>query len=765
MDPWRVNEDDLNLILASDHTDPFRVLGCHEVEGGSVIRAFMPEAKELSIFLPKSNELKALEKISDQGFFELFLPKQKHFIPKFQVCALDGSQWESIDAYSFPPLLGDQDLYYHSEGTHIHSYERMGAHPMEFCNFRGTAFAVWAPTARRVSVVGHFNAWDGRRHPMRARGNSGVWELFIPGVEAGEAYKYEIRSAEGYTLEKADPYAFCSEPRPQTASVVFDIDRFEWSDEKWMEERKTYKPLENPMSIYEVHCGSWARVPEENDRQLGYKEFAHKLATYLKEMGYTHVEVMPIAEHPFGGSWGYQITQFFAPTRRFGWPDEFAYFVNHLHENGIGIILDWVPAHFPRDPHALARYDGTCLYEHEDPRQGEHKDWGTLIFNYGRNEVRNFLLSNALFWLEKYHIDGLRVDAVASMLYLDYSKEEGEWVPNKYGGKENLDAIDFIKTFNETVHQEYPGVITVAEESTSWPGVSRPTYTGGLGFTLKWNMGWMHDSLQYMAEDPLYRRWHHDKLTFALLYAFNENFVLVLSHDEVVHMKGSMINKMTGDPWQKFANLRALYAYMFSTPGKKLLFMGADIAQWAEWNHQSSLDWHLVEYEPHHGLNLLVRDLNELYTQQKALHELDHESKGFEWIDFRDADSSVISYLRRSADNREVIVVVCNFTPIPREAYRIGVPREGFYEEILNTDAEVYWGSNMGNQGGRWAEAIAWHEHMWSIPVDIPPLGVLYFKAEVLPALTESTESESTESDSTESDSTEPKSAESESAE
>ncbi len=733
MEQWRANEQDLNLILASDHTDPFRILGCHEVDGGTVVRAFLPEAREVAVQLPDSEETVAMQKIRDEGFYEVFLSGQRHFIPRLMITGFDNHRWEMVDPYSFPPFLGDQDLYYHSEGTHIHAYERMGAHPTEFCGVTGTSFAVWAPTARRVSVVGDFNKWDGRRNPMRARGNSGVWELFIPGLTSGEVYKYEIRTAEGYTLEKADPYAFCSEPRPQTASVIWDADCFQWSDGDWMEKRKKYKALEEPMSIYEVHCGSWARVPEDGDRQLSYKELAHKLATYVKEMGYTHVEVLPVAEHPFGGSWGYQITQYFAPTRRFGWPDEFAYFVNHMHENGIGVILDWVPAHFPRDTHALAKYDGTCLYEHADPRQGEHKDWGTLIFNYGRNEVKNFLLSNALYWLDKYHIDGLRVDAVASMLYLDYSKKEGEWVPNKYGGKENLEAIDFLKKFNETVHEEYPGVVTIAEESTSWPGVSRPTYAGGLGFNLKWNMGWMHDSLKYMAEDPLYRRWHQDKLTFALLYAYTENFVLVLSHDEVVHLKGSMVNKMTGDEWQKFANLRALYAYMYSTPGKKLLFMGADIAQWAEWNHQTSLDWHLVEYEPHHGLNGLVRDLNHLYANEKALHQVDHESDGFKWIDFRDSDNSVISYMRKAKDQDDVIVVVCNFTPTPRLGYRIGVPREGFYHEILNTDSHIYWGSNMGNEGGRWAEPIPWHDNMWSISVDIPPLGVVFFKPDPLP--------------------------------
>jgi 1,4-alpha-glucan branching enzyme len=729
---WRAKQKQIDSIISADQRDPFSILGCHEVDGGVVIRAFLPEANQVGV-IQTPTKIIPMEKIHNDGFFQVFIPKAKHFIPVLRLTNHEGHHWDIHDPWSFPPLLGEQDLYFHTEGSHTRAYEKLGTHIIKVNGIMGTSFAVWAPTARRVSIIGNFNQWDGRRHLMEVRGDSGLWELFVPGIGQGEVYKYEIRTAEGFTIDKADPYSFASEVRPKTASVIWNVDNFEWTDKKWMEKRRVRKPLESPMSVYEVHLGSWAR--NEDNTHRNYKEIAVKLATYVSEMGYTHVELLPIAEHPFGGSWGYQITNFFAPTNRFGTPDDFAWFVDHLHSKGISVILDWVPAHFPKDPHALARYDGTCLYEHEDPRQGEHKDWGTLIFNYGREQVVTFLISNALYWLDRYHIDGLRVDAVASMLYLDYSKSDGEWVANKYGGKENLEAIAFIKKLNELVHTEFPGVVTIAEESTSWPGVSRPVYTGGLGFTFKWNMGWMHDSLKYMQEDPIYRRWHHDKLTFALLYAFNENFVLVLSHDEVVHLKGSMITKMTGDDWQKFANLRALYSYMYATPGKKLLFMGADIAQWSEWNHQKSLDWELVNYDPNHGINELVKKLNFLYSSEPALYEMCHESKGFQWIDFRDSDNSVISFLRKARNSDDYIVVICNFTPQILHNYRIGVPREGFHEEILNSDSYIFWGANVGNEGGVHAEQIAWHEHMWSISVDIPPLGVLYLKPEPKPVI------------------------------
>ncbi|MBI5097105.1 MAG: 1,4-alpha-glucan branching protein GlgB, partial [Nitrospirae bacterium] len=634
-----------------------------------------------------------MEKIHPDGLFEgVIEDRQKVFPYRFKITDSFGNVSEFHDPYSFLPIMSPYDLHLFAEGKNYFVYQKMGAHPMSVNNIRGVYFAVWAPNARRVSLVGDFNGWDGRRHPMRVLGGSGVWELFIPGLSEGEVYKYELKTTDGLVLLKSDPYGYLYEMRPKSASIVYNLEHYQWSDTRWMSDRQGKDPLHSPVSIYEVHLGSWRRSPEEGSRFLSYRELAHELVDYVKEMGFTHVELLPVAEHPFDASWGYQVTGYFAPTSRHGEPEDFMYLVDHCHQNGIGVILDWVPGHFPRDAHGLSWFDGTALYEHLDPRKGEHKEWGTLIFNYGRNEVRNFLLSNALFWFEKYHIDGVRVDAVASMLYLDYSRQEGEWVPNKYGGRENLEAIDFIREFNELIYRYFPGIMTIAEESTAWPSVSRPTYLGGLGFGLKWNMGWMHDTLEYISKDPIHRKYHQGNLTFSLLYAFHENFVLPLSHDEVVHGKSALLDKMPGDFWQRFSNLRALYGYMYGHPGKKLLFMGGEIGQWIEWNHAESLDWHLLQYEPHQKLQRFVKDLNALYKREPALYEIDFDYTGFEWIDFHDADNCILSFLRRGRTYDDILIFVCNFTPVPRYPYRIGVPKAGFYRELMNSDSEIYGG-------------------------------------------------------------------------
>jgi 1,4-alpha-glucan branching enzyme len=628
-----------------------------------------------------------------------------------------------------PTFLTDYDLYLHGESTHYRAWEKMGAHVVEVDGRTGTRFAVWAPNAERVSVVGDWNGWDDSRHPLRHLEDSGVWESFVPGVGQGARYKYSLRSRNGgYRVQKADPYAFAFEVRPKTASVVWSLDGYSWGDASWMAQRGERNALDAPISIYEVHLGSWKRVAEDGHRFMTYRELAPRLADYAREMGFTHVELLPVSEHPFDGSWGYQTLGYFAPTSRFGSPQDFMHFVDTLHQNGIGVILDWVPAHFPKDGHGLSYFDGTHLYEHADPRKGVHQDWDTLVFNYGRREVANFLLSNALFWLEAYHVDGLRVDAVASMLYLDYSRKEGEWVPNKYGGRENLEAIDFLRRVNEKVYELHPDVMTIAEESTAWPMVSRPTWLGGLGFGLKWNMGWMHDVLHYGALDPVHRKYHHKDLTFGLLYAFHENFVLPLSHDEVVHGKGSMLGKMPGDPWRKFANLRALYGFMFTQPGKKLLFMGNELGQWNEWNHDVGLDWHLLEYPSHEGLRRWVRDLNAMLRATPALHERDFDPGGFEWIDANDADQSVASYLRWDHEGRDPVVCACNFTPVPRHGYRLGVPSPGYWEEVLNSDAATYGGSGQGNFGGMGTDPVASHGREQSLSVTLPPLGMVLFR-------------------------------------
>ena len=604
-------------------------------------------------------------------------------------------------------LLTDQDLHLFNEGTHYRIYNKLGAHLTTVAGKPGTSFGVWAPNASSVSVVGDFNGWNPQSHPLQARGSSGIWEGFLPGIGKGSLYKYHIVSHnQGYVVEKADPFGMLHEKPPRTASVVWDLE-YQWADKAWMEGRPQRDSLQAPISVYEVHLGSWMRVPEEGDRPLTYRETAPRLAEYVKRMNFTHVELMPIMEHPFYGSWGYQTTGYFAPTSRYGTPQDFMYLVDYLHQNGIGVILDWVPSHFPTDAHGLAYFDGTHLYEHADARKGFHPDWKTFIFNYGRNEVRSFLMASGLFWLDKYHIDGLRVDAVASMLYLDYSRKAGEWIPNKFGGRENLEAIDFLRQFNTEAYKEYPGIQTIAEESTAWPMVSRPTYVGGLGFGMKWDMGWMHDTLSYFSEDPIHRRYHHNQLTFRMLYGFTENFVLPLSHDEVVHGKGSLIGKMPGDEWQKFANLRLLFGYMYAQPGKKMLFMGCEFGQVREWAHDTSLEWHVLQYPVHRGVQNWVAQLNQVYREQPALHQLDTDPAGFEWVDCNDTAASVISLLRKSRSPADEIVIVCNFTPVPRYGYRVGVPTGGFWRELLNSDAQEYGGSGMGNLGGVHADAHA----------------------------------------------------------
>ncbi|NOX21266.1 MAG: 1,4-alpha-glucan branching protein GlgB [Nitrospirae bacterium] len=632
-----------------------------------------------------------------------------------------------MDKKETPSIITDYDLYLFGEGNHLRIYEKLGAHLVELNGTEGVHFALWAPNAEEVSLIGSFNNWDPTRHKLLPLGSSGIWYTFVPGLKEGQMYKYQIKSKiNGDIRIKADPFGFYFEERPKTATIVYDINKYNWADQQWMEARRKVDPLRKPMSIYEVHLGSWLR--RDDGGFLTYRELAEKLIPYVKEMGFTHIELLPVTEHPLDESWGYQCTGYFAPTSRYGRPEDFMYFIDACHQAGIAVIIDWVPAHFPKDDFSLRRFDGTCLYEHEDPRQGEHKDWGTLIFNYGRNEVRNFLIASAMFWLDRYHVDGLRVDAVASMLYLDYSKKEGEWIPNKYGGRENLEAVDFLKRLNETVHLYYPGAVTIAEESTAWPGVSRPTYVGGLGFTFKWNMGWMHDTLEYFQKDPIFRKYHHSNLTFSLLYAFSENFVLPLSHDEVVHEKRSLIEKMPGDRWQRFANLRALFGYMYGHPGKKLLFMGGEFGQTKEWDCKGQLQWELLEDDLHRGLRQYVMDLNRIYLSEPALFEQDFEHEGFEWIDFSNAEESIISFIRRASNRDNFLVFVCNFTPVPRYNYLIGVPEPGFYREILNSDSELYGGSNMGNLGGVSAEANPIHNRPFSIKITLPPLSILIFK-------------------------------------
>jgi 1,4-alpha-glucan branching enzyme len=717
-------DEQIRRLLELSHPDPHSLLGIHPDGDGVVVRTFRPDAEQVAILPDFGGRVPAVHRRG--GVFEARLNNRSDlFGYLIEVRYPGGATFKLRDPYSFPPTLGELDSHLAAEGRHERLWERLGAHPAHHRGIYGTSFAVWAPTARSVSVVGDFNSWDGRLHPMRSIGSTGVWELFVPEVGPGMRYKFEIRPGRGGPrLLKADPLAFRTEAPPQTASVVHALDRYQWHDAEFVKARATTDSLRKPISIYEAHVGSWRRVVEEGDRPLTWAEAGAQLADYVSEMGFTHVELLPVAEHPFGGSWGYQVTGYFAPTARHGHPDDFRALVDALHARGIGVILDWVPAHFPTDPYALARFDGTALYEHEDPRQGSHPDWGTLVFNYGRNEVRNFLLASALFWLDEYHADGLRVDAVASMLYRDYSRKPGEWVPNKYGGRENEEAIALLKEVNERVRDLHPGALMIAEESTAFPKVTARAKDGGLGFHLKWSLGWMHDTLDYFAADPVYRKWRHNALTFGLMYIFSENFLLPLSHDEVVHGKGSLLARMAGDDWQKFANLRALYGWMWAHPGKKLLFMGGEFAQRAEWNHDRSLDWHLLKAPAHAGVQRLVRDLNRAYREEPALYELDGDPAGFQWVQVDRADANVLAFLRRSGERH--VAAIANLSPVPRHGYRVGLPSAGEYKEVVNTDASEYGGSGVGNHGRVHAEAVPHDGQPASAEMTLPPLGVVW---------------------------------------
>lgn len=726
-----------SLVRGNYYGDPFDVLGMHlgqDATGKTAIyiRTLQPQAAQVSVIRTDTNQnLGAMRRVHPDGLFQLDLSGEEAFFPYiFEITLHNGQTYQAEDIYRFWPVLGEMDLYLYGEGNHMQIYDKLGAHLMTHQGVEGVSFAVWAPNAKRVSVVGVFNDWDGRRHLMRPRGSSGIWELFIPGMKEWDIYKYEIIGAQSRLMPlKSDPFGFAFEMRPKTGSLVFNRHAYQWQDSDWIQNRRAQaNALSQPISVYEVHLGSWRRNSLENNRWLTYREMARELPAYLKETGFTHVEFLPLAEYPFDGSWGYQITGMYAPTSRYGTPDDFKYMIDELHRAGIGVIMDWVPAHFPRDAFGLADFDGTALYEHADPRKGEHKDWGTKIYNYGRNEVSNFLLANALFWIKEYHVDALRVDAVASMLYLDYSRKEGEWIPNQYGGRENLEAIAFLRRLNEIVFAEGQGATTFAEESTAWPMVSRPTYVGGLGFGYKWNMGWMHDTLHYMSENPIHRKYHHNELTFSLLYAFSENFILPLSHDEVVHGKGPMIDKMPGDMWQKFANLRLYYTYLFMHPGKKLLFMGNELAVRTEWRYADSLDWGLLNQPKHRGIQRLISDLNALYRRRPALYENDFEAGGFEWINGNDFENSCFTFMRHDKSGKDSLVVACNFTPVPRYNYRIGVNESGIYREVFNSDLAVYGGSDVKNEGDIQTEDPGWNFKKYDIQVVLPPLSVVCFK-------------------------------------
>jgi 1,4-alpha-glucan branching enzyme len=735
-------------VIHGYHENPFEVLGPHEIEQDGrralAVRAYLPEAQRAWVVDPAQGASRPMRRIHPAGLFEAVCSLDEKYreasVPQplasspqppyqLRVTYKSGETHTMHDPYAFPPMLTDYDLHLLGEGTHWRSYERLGAHLRTVEGVTGVNFAVWAPNAESVAVVGEFNMWDRRSHQMRKHVPSGVWEMFVPGIGSGTQYKYSVKQRGGRVVDKCDPYGFFAEVPPRTANIVADLDTsYQWNDAEWIKNRPAFNAFDAPMSVYEMHLGSWRRDPADPQRWLSYGEIAPQLVEYCRQMGFTHVQLMPVSEHPFTGSWGYQTTGYFATTSRYGTPQDFMHFVDALHQAGIGVIIDWVPAHFPKDDHGLRSFDGSAMYEHEDPRKGEHPDWGTLIFNYGRNEVRNFLLSNALFWLDKYHIDGLRVDAVASMLYLDYSRKEGEWVPNCFGGRENLEAIDFLKKFNEEVHLQYPGVLTIAEESTAWTGVSRPTYVGGLGFSLKWNMGWMNDTRQYMHKEPIHRKFHQDELTFSLIYAFTENFVLPLSHDEVVHGKGSLLDQMPGDLWQRFANLRLMYGYMWSHPGKKLLFMGGEFGQWNEWNHDGSLQWDLLQWQSHQGVQRYLADLNALYRREPALHQVDFEWFGFEWIDCHNWQDSVLVFIRKAKDPQDYVICACNFTPVPRIGYKIGVPEACWYEEISNSDSTFYGGSDLGNGGGIQGLPVECHGRPCSIEATLPPLAMVMFK-------------------------------------
>jgi len=726
--------EEIQAISNGTYGDIFSVLGMHSVKVNGkeklVFRAFRPDAEAIYLNIPTRNTPTEIERIEGTDLFEHVFPRRKNRCDyTLLIEPVEGETFEIHDPYSFGSLLNDFDLQLWGEGNHHHAYEWMGAHTKKVDGVEGTHFVVVAPNADRVSVIGPFNKWDGRTHCMRRHPAQGIWEIFIPLLTEGDLYKFEIKSPYAEApLKKADPFAFYSEMRPGTASKVYKSS-YKWDDTSWMENRTDVQADDQPISIYEIHAGSWKRHTDRDPGFLSYRELAEDLVPYVKEMGFTHIELMPIAEHPYDPSWGYQITGYFSPTSRFGNPDDLRYFIDACHNAGIGVFVDWVPAHFTKDEHGLRRFDGTALYEHEDPRAGEHKDWGTHIFNFGRSEVMNFLISNAIYWLEEFHIDGLRVDAVASMLYLDYSRDEGEWIPNQYGGRENLEAIHFLRRVNDLVHDYHPGVLTMAEESTSWQGVSRPTSSGGLGFDLKWNMGWMNDTLDYMEKDPIYRRYHQDQLSFSMIYAFTEQFLLPLSHDEVVHMKQSLISKMPGDDWQKFANLRLLYTYMYGHPGKKLLFMGSEFAQWSEWTEANSIDWHLLQWENHKGVQNLLKDLNSLYKNYPPMHEVDFKWEGFEWIDISDADNSMLSFVRRGKDPDDFLVFILNFTPTLHNSYKFGVPKAGNYSVLLNSDSEFYGGSNAGPGIIQGIEG-PWHSQPAHINIEVPPLAGIVLKPE-----------------------------------
>ncbi len=722
-------------LIEGQLENPAQLLGPHRVDLGGrqalSVRAFLPESEQVWLVDAEQKNPRPMRRVHPAGFYEALCPLDAQTSAgnyRLRVASKSGEIIDMHDPYAVEPFLSDFDRFLIGEGRHWQLYNKMGAQLREIDGVRGVNFAVWAPNAQSVQVIGDFNGWDGRQHLMRKHIPAGVWELFVPSLQPGEKYKFRIRTGDGQMVEKSDPFGFYAELPPRTASVVSDLNTYQWQDSDWIARRAGRDPLRDPISIYEVHLGSWRRDASGPHGWMNYRNLAHQLVDYCKEMGFTHIELMPISEHPFTGSWGYQTVGYFSVTSRYGTPEDFMYMVDHCHRNGIGVIIDWVPAHFPKDGHGLRRFDGSAMYEHEDPRQGEHPDWGTMIFNYGRNEVRNFLISNALFWMDKYHIDGVRVDAVASMLYLDYSRKAGQWVPNVYGGRENLDAIHLLREFNEQAHAQFPGILTIAEESTAWPGVSRPTSVGGLGFSLKWNMGWMNDTLRYMRHEPIHRAYHHNELTFSLIYAFTENFALPLSHDEVVHGKGSLISQMSGDLWQKFANLRLLYSYMWTHPGKKLLFMGSELAQWHEWNYDGEIQWDLLQWDTHRGIKQLLGDLNHLVQREPALHQIDFRGEGFEWLDCMNNNDSIISYVRKAEDPNDFVVVACNFTPIPRLGYRLGVPKAGFYSEIFNSDSSFYAGSNVGNHPGCQAEWHGHHGRPASMYINLPPLATVVLK-------------------------------------
>lgn len=744
--------EQVESIVWNQHHDPFEVLGSHPIEQDGktvwVVRAYLPSASAARVVLPEERKEYPMQSVHHPHFFECTIDIPE--LANYQLKILEGEHERVIyDPYAFrSPRLTEFDLHLFAEGNHHRIYEKLGAHPTQINGVEGVYFAVWAPNARNVSLLGDFNYWDGRKNQMR-KGATGIWELFVPELTVGDRYKYEIKNNDGHIYEKSDPYGFQQEVRPKTASIVTDLDAYNWQDFDWMEKRRHSDPLTQPISVYEVHLGSWLHgssaqpyiqpngetLPpvvvselKPGARFLTYRELAQRLIPYVKDLGYTHIEMLPVAEHPFDGSWGYQVSGYYAPTSRYGSPEDFMYFVEQCHQNGIGVIVDWVPGHFPKDGHGLAFFDGTHLYEHADPRKGEHKEWGTLVFNYNRHEVRNFLVANALFWFDKYHIDGIRVDAVASMLYLDYCRKPGEWLPNEYGGRENLEAADFLRQVNYVIFSYFPGILSIAEESTSWPMVSSPSYMGGLGFNLKWNMGWMHDMLDYFNMDPWFRQFHQNNITFSMWYHHSENFMLALSHDEVVHGKSNIIGKMPGDRWQQFANVRCLFSYMFTHPGKKTMFMSMEFGQWSEWNVWGDLDWHLLQHEPHRQLKNFMGDLNHLYRSESALYSQDFAQEGFEWIDCSDSRHSVAAFIRRAKNAADFLIVVCNFTPQPHSHYRIGVPEIGFYTELFNSDSREYGGSNMGNLGGKWTDEWFYHSRPYSIDLCLPPLGVLILK-------------------------------------